>query len=75
MVEALRPWLGPEIMRSMGPLGELGGKRLKRASWTQLAGVPFVITTHSLPCSCSDDVVVVVVVSHVPSLRKADGGT
>lgn len=62
----------------MGPLGELGGKRLKRASWTQLAGVPFVITTHSFPSSCSVDdvvVVVVVVVSHVPSLRKADGGT
>ena len=73
MVEALRPWLGPEMMRSMGPLGESGGKRLKRPSWTQLAGVPFVITTHSFPFSSPS--VEGLVVSHVPSLRKADGGT
>lgn len=52
-------------------------KRLKRPSWTQLAGVPFVMTTHSgsVDASLSDGVGVVYVSSQVPSLRKASGGT
>lgn len=66
MVEALRPWFGPEMTRSTAGRS---GKRLYRPSWAQLAGVPFSMTTQSLFSGPGG------VWSQVPSAWKASGWT
>lgn len=66
MVEALRPWLGPEMTKSMGGRS---GKRLYRPSWAQLAGVPFCTTTQAVAGFVGWDG------SQVPSGLKESGCT
>lgn len=67
MVEALRPWFGPEMTRSMGARSV---NRLYNPNCVQLAGVPLRMTTQSFSGSGDSKVS-----SQLPSALKASGCT